>query len=431
MSETLARAHLLLSQSRFDLAEEAARKAVVEDPNDPFARAFLATALLGRKNYKQATQEAAEAIRLRPDLPYAHYVNALVLLERDRYEESEVAIQEAIRLDPEDGDHWGLLARARIGQKRWKDALEAAERGLACDAEDVDCLNVRALALTQLGRKDEAFYSVDQALARDPENAQAHYARGWAYLHAGDYQKALEHFRETLRIDPTMEGARHGIVEALKARNFIYRIMLRYFLWMSRLSGKASWAFIIGLYVLARVLQNVAKSNPSWAPFVWPLLGFYLVFVLLTWTASPLFNLLLRLNRYGRLALDREEIVASNLVGGCVALALLSGLGGLLTRAPFFGLSALVFFLLIIPVAGIFRCRSGRPRNWMIAYTVVMALAGMAMLITLPFGGGFSKERITRNTAGSVFSFAASLFFFGAVLSSWVAIGISRMRVRK
>ena len=102
------------------------------------------------------------------------------------------------------------------------------------------------MALVQLGRKDEADHTLGSALANDPENALTHANQGWAFLHRGDHERALEHFREALRIDPELDWARIGIVEALKARYLIYRFMLRFFLWMSRKGTAARWVILLG-----------------------------------------------------------------------------------------------------------------------------------------------------------------------------------------
>ena len=42
-----------------------------------------------------------------------------------------------------------------------------------------------------------------------------------------------------------VDWARQGILEALKARHLLYRLMLWYFLWMAKLSEKAQWAVVI------------------------------------------------------------------------------------------------------------------------------------------------------------------------------------------
>ena len=66
------------------------------------------------------------------------------------------------------------------------------------------------MALVRLGRRDEAGATLEAALARDPENAVTHANQGWARLHAGDFRGALEHFREALRLNPSLEWARAG-----------------------------------------------------------------------------------------------------------------------------------------------------------------------------------------------------------------------------
>ena len=82
-----------------------------------------------------------------------------------------------------------------------------------------------------------------------------------------------------------MEWARQGIVQAMKARYFIYRIMLGWFLWMMKLQQKTQWAVIVGAYVGYFVLRNVARNNPDWSPWIQPLLIAYVVFAVMTWVA--------------------------------------------------------------------------------------------------------------------------------------------------
>ena len=209
------------------------------------------------------------------------------------------------------------------------------------------------------------------------DNSFTHANQGWTLLHQGQPKKALEHFRESLRLDPENEWARQGIVEALKARNFIYAIMLRYFLFMSKFRRQGQWAIVLGAYFGAQVLGGIGRSNPGLRPWILPLQILYVVFALMSWIASPLFNLMLRVNRFGRLALSREQTVASNWLGLCLLLALVS-LGGWF-ETEFYSpwlFAALVFGLLALPVSAIYRCQSGWPRLTMALYTVGTALAG-------------------------------------------------------
>lgn len=423
------RAMILQRQGRHADAERELRQALTADPHDAMAHAMLGLCLTAQGDYAQATREAQQAIGLAPDLPFAHYAMGLVLSERHRYEEAEAAILEAIRLDPYDPDSFAQLSQIRLNLHRWPSALEAAEQGLALDPQHTACTNLRAMALVKLGRRDDAARAFGDALAQDPDNAFTHANKGWLLLHEGKHQQAMEHFREALRLDPTMDWARAGIVEALKARNVIYRWLLMYFLWMSRLSGQARWGIILGAFFGYQVLRGVARSNPQLATIVWPLLALYLIFAVLTWLADPLFNLLLRLNRFGKLALSREQIITSNWVGALLLLVILALVARLATGDGRFVEVALVSGLLLLPLSAIFKVPEGWQRITMIAGTIALALVG--------FGGVGLFFMVDRelSTARSPLIFWGDkllwLFVICAILSQFAAITLGQTRQRR
>ena len=164
------------------------------------------------------------------------------------------------------------------------------------------------MALTHLGRKAEAESTLGEALAEDPEDALAHANLGWASLHKSNPDKALEHFREALRLDPTMEWARLGVVEALKARHLVYRVMLRFFLWMGRQTQAAQWAVVLALVVGPNLLASIArKPPPHLKPFVGADQDRRLRLRDPHLDRQPAFQrFLLRFSRFGRLALSER-----------------------------------------------------------------------------------------------------------------------------
>lgn len=411
MDKHLQRALVLLEQSRHDLAEKELRLALAADPDSAMAHSFLALCLGEREQYAEATEEARAAIHLDPEWPHAHAILARVLSRRNRLDEAEQALQEALRLDPDDADHHAALAGILLSQKKWQLALESAAKGLALDAEHIGCNNFRAMALTRLGRNAEASATIASTLARDPEDAFSHANQGWNELHQGNAAKAREHFREALRLDPEMDYARLGMVEALKSKNILYALMLRYFLWMSRLSNRAQWAVVIGGYLGYRVLYEVADKNPALAPWITPLLILYFAFALMTWIAVPLFNLLLRLDRFGRHALSRDQRVASNWVG-LLLLAALAGLAVWLFGDRSYadlGLVAAVYFgFLLLPVSAIFNCERGWPRSWMVVYALVLAVVGPSSFLLFLVDKGLGE-------------LAVIAFLWGSLLSGFVA----------
>ena len=412
MNPNLERALLLYQQSRYDMAETELRQALATEPHDAYAHALLALCLAHREKYQEATDEAQQAIHLRPDFPFAHYTIAHVFFDRNRFSEALTAINEAIRLDPEDADQYALLANIHLQERRWQDALNAAEQGLQFNPEHVGCTNLRAMAMVKLGRKAEAGATIDSALSKNPDNSLTHANQGWTLLEHSDAKKAAEHFREALRLNPENEWARKGIIEALKARNVVYAVMLKYFLWMGKFSRRGQWGIILAGYFGFRILGAIARDNPDLAPWILPLQILYIAFALMTWLAYPFFNLLLRLNKFGRLVLSREQTVATNWFGLCLLLALVG-----LAMCAFKGfvapwiLIALVFGLLLLPVSAIFKCHTGSPRYIMAALTVLLALFGVGGIIARFANEGPSDAATT----------LLGLFILGTVASTWVA----------
>lgn len=339
MSQHLQRARILIGQSRYDLAEQELRRAMLDDPNRYEPHALLAMCLSNgpRERLEEAEEAGRRAVHLAPDVPYVHSNLARVLAMADRLKEARASADEAIRLDPNETWHHAVLATVLYRGQRWQEAADAATQGLRLDPEDQDCLNLRSAALTNMGKGEEAAIAIEAALKQNPMNASAHANSGWTSLRARKYKEALEHFKEALRIDAEHEWAKQGLVEALKARNPIYRILLTYSFWLVSMSDRARMFVLFGGYVLYRILLAVADSQPGIAPFIRPLLYAYTGFVLLTWWGNPLFESLLRLSKYGRYALTPRDRLASNWF-----LALL-----------FTGLISLTLWLTVDQIAGL------------------------------------------------------------------------------
>jgi tetratricopeptide (TPR) repeat protein len=300
------------------------------------------------------------------------------------------------------------LATTLFYQEKWKPTLEAALEGLAHDAENEGCNHLRTMALTKLGRQQEAVASVDAVLQRAPDDAMAHTNKGWALLNQSKPREALEHFREALRIDPTFSYAQAGIVEALKARNPLYRLMLAYFLWMARLSPRARWGVIVGGFFGYQFLFSVKDQHPQLGPWIAPFLFLYVVFALLTWYAVPLFNMLLRFNKFGWYALSPDKRTASNWFAGCLILFI----GGLVAYFVFgYDLGIVVALVMIgvaLPLVTRFNCDIGWPRQAMTWYAAAMVLVG-AVVIALAAMNHHATTQV------------AQLFIIGFIATPWLA----------
>lgn len=387
MNDLLQRAQLLMDTGRFEQAEEVLARALLEMPDEPWVYAYIAICRQRRGLLKEAEEAAQLAVMHDPDFAFAHYVLASVKLDLNQIDAAEQSVREAIRLDPREAGYFSLLASVHFARKQWKQALEAANEGLSRNPEHESSLNLRAQAQIKLGLKQEAAATMREGLAQHPDAAFTHANQGWILLELGDAKGALHHFEEALRLDPTLDWAREGVVTALKAQHTTYKLILQFTMWMGRFTSDKQWLILIGGFIGYRLLQGYGKSHPEHMAIVTVLSGVYLLFVVLTWTADPLFNLVLRFNRFGRLLLTPREILGSNifgalLVGAAVSAALFfvpeAMIGEKLHRLAQY--ATMICLGMCIPVAATFNTDVPKAQASLGRYTAVLGVLAVGFI---------------------------------------------------
>jgi tetratricopeptide (TPR) repeat protein len=317
--EQLERALAPAEVGRLDGAEAMLRRLLSQEPDDPDLLAILALVLSDSGRPEEALEAAGRALAGDPDSVMAHMGRAHALLALERPDEALAAAWEAVRLDPDDADTHQLVAVICGSKGHWDGARSAAERALAIDPESEVALGIRAGALAMTSRDDEWRAAARETLAAAPHDAVAHTLAGVAHLYGGGERDAVEHFREALRLDPGDEAAQAGLAEAMKAAHPLFRPMFRFFLWQERVGTGTMVAIWIGGVVVVRLLwQGLGGVIGAVA------LGLWLAFLVLTWAAVPLANLLLRTSRVGRTVLPKEQKRSSSLFGLLLAGAVLS-----------------------------------------------------------------------------------------------------------
>lgn len=419
MSPHLLRASQLIAMGRHAAAEKELHQALLGDPNLAMAHVMLAGCLLQRKAYDEAQAEAQTAVGLEPDNARCHYMLGIVWKERGHNDRAARSIDEAIRLRPDDPDFYAFRGSLFFDASKWNEALASAETGLTFDAEHTDCNNLRAMSLVKLGRKSEAAATIDSQLARDPEDSWTHANMGWTLLDQANPKQAAIHFREALRLDATNDYARAGLVEALKARNPIYGLFLRYILWMAKLPPQWQWGVVIGGVVGNNLLRGAEAKNPELAPWISPITTAYIIFVLFTWLAVPIFNLLLRVHPLGKHALSDEQRSESNWIGGVFLVA------AALYAASFQGdwwmlleNSAMQIALLAMPIHIIYMCRSAKAKRIMIAGTI-----GLFLLTPLWWAAILSGSVVRANQVDQ-------LWLYGFIAAIWGGQALAAVRQR-
>ena len=270
-------------------------------------------------------------IAIEPEDSDFHALRAQVLSDMSKSKEAHAAADEASRLDPDNEGAHLAKAHAYMGERRWAQAEEVLKSVLELDADNAAAGNLLAHVQRMQNKMADTASTIQQLLGENPESPHAHFNAGWAALQKGDHRAANQHFCEALRLDPSFDGARAGLLESFKARNPLYRGYLSYCTFMQKFTGATQWIMIIGFYIGYRVIRGaVATVSPLAATGV---MVVYLLFVLWVWLASGIGNGLILLDRYAKHALRRNECWEGIFVGGGLLLGLALVLTGILTEA--------------------------------------------------------------------------------------------------
>ncbi len=377
----IERAKILYQQNRHSDAERELRQALASDPDNYEAHLLLVFVYssLGRKN--DALSSAERAVALVPDWSYAWYALSYAHWQVDKKRNTDKAmeaINTALRMEPSHADYHYLKGEILFSVSEWEQALEHANTSLRIDSENLGALNLRARCEVKLNRATDANNTLDWAIRKNPENSTSHANKGWALIEKDQYDEALTHFKEALRLNPNDEWAKEGLKNAIKGKNILYRGILKYFLWMSKLSERNQWIFIIGAYFAYMLVRRLADAYPELAPLTMPLIVLYVLFVFSSWIAIPLSNFFLRFHPLGKFALDKRELQGSSLIGILLVLALLFGIGYLITRLDILSLLAGFFGLMMLPVGGTYNLyRHEKAFKSLGIYTLILAGIGM------------------------------------------------------
>lgn len=302
-----------------------------KEPESFFAKSLLIRCYIELDDFEKAAQLNQLLISEFPNEDELFYNKSVILWHNEDKEQALQAINEAISLNPYYSDYFGYKGLMLLESKEYEQSLSCANEGLELNPNSVLCLNVRAQALTKLNRKEEAKETISNTLHQDPEGSFSHANVGWVKLEHGQHKEAMDHFKESLKNDPTSRYAQNGMLEAIKAKNFIYRAYLKYAFWISNMKTKNQWFFIIGIYLVYRFLVKTVQLS-EYPYLVYLIIVPYLLFALGGWIIGPLSNMILLFHSHGKYLLDIKErtsgiLFFANLLLSVVSFILFFGLG--------------------------------------------------------------------------------------------------------
>ena len=341
---------LLLQQNRTAEALALLRNHLAEYPNDLKAKLQLALALY-LNNELKSSRAMAEMLLAENPLEFG-IINLLaeIDLSEEKYVDAQNKADYLLDLDPENAHYHLLQARIKESQRFYDSALNSVSKALELDPENVDALNFKALIADRIGYREVVASSVQELLNLDPENPTSMSNHGLQLLDQGRTKEALIRFEEALSLQPSNPLARHGMQEALKSRFWLYRLFFQYKKFISKLSGNQAWLFIIGSYLVYRVLISLAEN----AEGVMKILLIICVVIiaasfLLSWVINPLMNLFLWTNKYGKILLDQEAKIMAKWTGIALGMSITSLGCYFLTQISDFLVASVFFAAMMIP----------------------------------------------------------------------------------
>lgn len=322
------RAVILVERRRHADASLELGRHIAHQPNDPWAYSLLAVCHSVLKKDEEAIATAKHSIGLDPDESWFHYILADLYYRQNLLYESRHALSEAIRLAPHVARYWGLKANIDSALCDWDSALKAAETGLEHDPGSVHCQNLRALALAKLGKKGEARNTLEKALSSDPENSLTFAYQGWTHIHNGEAQAAINAFTEALRLQPDLEWARLGMMNALRERHPLFATA-------RRLSRPLPLLLVTLVFIGCVVTFFYCMQLRNSVPWLWPIaaaptIASFLL-LLLAWLPvdsvdDTLLRVMMQFDPRGKLLLTEEERKRANLTAICMAIGIPVGI---------------------------------------------------------------------------------------------------------
>jgi Tfp pilus assembly protein PilF len=201
-----------------DLALEEFKRAVKEDPKNPYFQKGLGLAYTAKRNWKEAIAAFRKALEINPYYVDVRNDLATALIGSGDREGGKKeflgAFSDPTNPTPEISAR--NLGQAYLEEKNYPDAISWFRTSLTRNKKYADPYLGLADALLASERLDEAVAQLEAGVAELPEDAALLLALGQAYFKAGRFGEARARLEEAVRKDPAGPAGREAAAQ-LKA----------------------------------------------------------------------------------------------------------------------------------------------------------------------------------------------------------------------
>ena len=190
IDDTLLTAEIAESEGDSDVAEQAYRRVLNQQPESSPAIAGLTHILLEQKKYADAEPLIHTALLRDPDDPALNAQYAALLAAQGKTGEATATLEKLHQLQPQDRQISGMLADAYVQAGMLEKADAVYANLLAASPNDPDLLSARGQVLIREEKYPEALALLQQAVKIDPKDADVWGGIAFAASKTGD--SALE-----------------------------------------------------------------------------------------------------------------------------------------------------------------------------------------------------------------------------------------------
>lgn len=202
-------ANTYIRVNRMDDARRLMNRMTEIASDQPLVFQSLASLCYMQEDYKGMDEACRKALALNDQDPATYFLSAKAAVGLSNGIQAIAMLTKAIMLNEEFVEAYQMRAEILWTMRQAKDANEDIEKLLSMNPEDENALLLKGEILAVSGEEEKALELIDQVLALNPFSEKAYILKGSYFLAKQAFDKALGVYDEALEINPNFAQAYH------------------------------------------------------------------------------------------------------------------------------------------------------------------------------------------------------------------------------
>ena len=178
-------------------------------PDQPLVFQSLASLCYMQEDYKAMDEACRKALAVDDQDPGTYFLSAKAAVGLSNGIQAIAMLTKAIMLNEEFVEAYQMRAEILWAMRQPKDAQEDIEKLLALNPDDESALLLKGEILAVSGEEEQALQLMDQVLELNPFNEKAYLLKGSYFLAKQQFDQAIAIYDEALEINPNFAKAYH------------------------------------------------------------------------------------------------------------------------------------------------------------------------------------------------------------------------------